>query len=64
MAAPELLEIVRVCEAMLARQDHLIERFENEGRDTVDAIWLRTQISGLLGSIQDGIRVFEARRLN
>jgi hypothetical protein len=49
---------------MLAGQDSLIARFKKEGRDTSDAIQLRTQIMDLLSSIQDGIRVFEARRLN
>ena len=64
MAHPELLEIIGVCEEMLARQDRLIARFKKEGRDTSDAIWLRRQITDLLDSIEDGIRVFEAGRLN
>ena len=64
MAVPELLEIIRVCEGMLDRQDRLIASLKKEGRDTSDAIWLRRQIMDLLSSIQDGIRVFEARRLN
>ena len=64
MAHPELLEIIGVCEAMLARQDRLIATFKKEGRDTSDAIWLRRQITDLLDSIEDGIRVFAARRLN
>ena len=64
MASPESLEIMAVCEAMLARQDRLIARFKKEGRDTFVAIWLRRQMTGLLDSIQDGIRVFEKRRLH
>ena len=64
MVAPELRDLVGVCEQMLAGQDRLIAKFKKEGRDTSDAIQLRTQIMDLLSSIQDGIRVFEARRLN
>ena len=64
MVAPELRDLVGVCEQMLARQDRLIARFKKEGRDTSDAIQLRTQITDLLDSICDGIRVFERRRLN
>jgi hypothetical protein len=60
MAAPQLLEIIGVCEEMLARQDRLITKLKNEGCDTSEAIRLRTQIMDLLGSIQDAARVFES----
>jgi hypothetical protein len=63
MAASELLEIVTACEKMLAKQDCLIADFNEEGRDTSDAICLRMQITGLL-RIQDAIRAFEFRRFN
>ena len=55
MTDPELLEIIRVCEQMLDRQDRLIARFKKEGRDTSDAIRLRRQITDLLDSTYDAI---------
>ena len=64
MAARELWELVGACEQMLARQDRLIARFKKEGRDTSDAIWLRTQITDLLAIVQHAIRMFESRSLN
>ena len=56
MTDPGISELIRVCEEMLARQDRLIARLEAEGRGTSDALWLRTRIMDLLGSIQDAIR--------
>jgi len=64
MVARELRDLVGVCEQMLARQDRLIARFKKEGRDTTDAIRLRTQITDLLDNICNAIRVFERRPLN
>jgi hypothetical protein len=60
MAAPELLEIISVCEEMLARQDRLISTQEKGGRDTSDTMRLRTQIMDLLGGVQDTTREFES----
>jgi hypothetical protein len=60
MAAPEFLEIIGVCEEMLARQDRLIARFKKEGRDVADAVRLRMQIRDLLACVQKAIRMFES----
>ena len=64
MVASGLRDLVGFCEQMLARQDRLIAKFKNEGRDTSDAIRLRRQITDLIGSIQDGIRIFGTGRRN
>ena len=64
MIDPELLELIRVCKEMLDRQDRLIARFKKEGRELSDAMWLRGEITDLLGILEDAVRVFEACRLN